>query len=647
MCTVMRFVELTPDPAREGFVLPRRLAALRGLEPSERVQIVGFAHDVAMGEPSDWAGRVEIHGVRMDLDRALEMVGESAAAALVIDAGSLDVDPAEPAGTGAHRLVDAVQSEIDELAAELRSADTLRADMLARVTSAAARIDDTAGPALDAADGELHRQAATGRSVNRWAGVSDREERLVELAELTATLESRLDTLRAGDRGLLGAAVATARAALSTGDVPLPRAAALRQIWSSLQLRLAVVDSRLEAAGLGAEAASARLESAREVAAAAEAAVQPRRIDQAEADRLAALHDRLLELDGRANRGVRRGAARAQLEEVQLELTGELEAIGYPTWAAYRMGNGRVGVTDEAIAARDAAAVELEAAETAWAELMTRLEREPELQEVSAAIAQVREEAVGLIGHDPLATDREAERLADALADIRIDAANLSVNADEAIEHLRTVLADTGAPGLDGVSAPAAIVALGDSWIEVLAAADAAATRLLRDLERAGLESTSLADASGDPDGLDQPRAAVREAEAAVAATRDALLERADARLELHVLVATELALAEEHDELLERLAAARRQFAEDAHAPAADGTGAAKPLADRIPRGVGGPIPIVVVMGNASPRALDQLLALPDDVQVLVVDDAPGLEDWVARLDDEHVAVVEPGVLV
>jgi hypothetical protein len=131
------------------------------------------------------------------------------------------------------------------------------------------------------------------------------------------------------------------------------------------------------------------------------------------------------------------------------------------------------------------------------------------------------------------------------------------------------------------------------------------------------------------------------------AATRDALLERADARLELHVLVATELALAEEHDELLERLAAARCQFAEDAHAPAADGTGAAKPLADRIPRGVGGPIPIVVVMGNASPRALDQLLALPDDVQVLVVDDAPGLEDWVARLDDEHVAVVEPGVLV
>ena len=68
MWTVMRFIELSPDPAREGFALPRRLAVLRGLEPFERVQIVGLAHSVAMGDIGEWAGRVEVHGVRMDLD---------------------------------------------------------------------------------------------------------------------------------------------------------------------------------------------------------------------------------------------------------------------------------------------------------------------------------------------------------------------------------------------------------------------------------------------------------------------------------------------------------------------------------------------------------------------------------------------------
>ena len=50
MCTLMRFVELTPDPARDRFTLPRRLAVLRGLEPFERVQVVGLVHAAAMGE---------------------------------------------------------------------------------------------------------------------------------------------------------------------------------------------------------------------------------------------------------------------------------------------------------------------------------------------------------------------------------------------------------------------------------------------------------------------------------------------------------------------------------------------------------------------------------------------------------------------
>ena len=130
--------------------------------------------------------------------------------------------------------------------------------------------------------------------------------------------------------------------------------------------------------------------------------------------------------------------------------------------------------------------------------------------------------------------------------------------------------------------------------------------------------------------------------------SRAALLERASAQLELHVLAATVLAMAEDHDEKVERLETQRLlEQAAARRVPEPEDGRVQVPLADRVPRGPGGPIPVVVAMGDADPRRLDTLLDLPDDVQLIVVGDRPGLAEWAAATGPDMVGVVEPGVLV
>jgi hypothetical protein len=65
------------------------------------------------------------------------------------------------------------------------------------------------------------------------------------------------------------------------------------------------------------------------------------------------------------------------------------------------------------------------------------------------------------------------------------------------------------------------------------------------------------------------------------------------------------------------------------------------------VPRGVGGPIPVVVIMGGAPATTLERLVALPDDVQILVIGDGSGLDDWISDAGDDVASVVEIQTLV
>ncbi|MEM8704846.1 MAG: hypothetical protein AAGE98_00200 [Actinomycetota bacterium] len=656
----MRFLELRPDGVGAGFTLHPRVTLLSGLDPAARVALVGFVHSVAAGETFDWAGTVDVHGVHTDLASMLDLVGSTADAALIVEATSLVGIEAQPEATpeaAAHAaaLADVrhLEDDIAGLAEELGAAGAVRREMKVRLENAEARRDPSTGRRLDLADGDLGRAARLADRPDPWTGMSEPQERVAELETLIARFDEILAELPSGDRAALAAASTTARASIGDGDVVCPEAAALAEAWDSLHQRLEGLESRVEATGGGTEAVAARLDAARAAARAAEDAAVPRAVGPEEVEHLEHLHERVIELEGKTGRSVRKGAAKRDFEQAQQDLDDALDEIGYPTWAAFRMGNGMASVKPEHIEAYDRARTELESAEIEWAELMARLERDTDLQSVLNAIETALDHATALLGSDPYAggSQDDPQVLADLLRERTVPAASVAVERNDAFEHLRVVLDECGAPGHSDLSADRGLLGLAETWLRVLTAADEAAVRTLRDRERAAaeLKELILLGAGQRVDRLDQERSVVYAAEAAVADHRDALLEIARVRLELHMLVATELAIAEEHDAKAEALDAARVQEGVTRHQAeqSAGGPVGVEAIAARIPRGDGGPIPLVVLMGDAPIQVLDVITDLPADVQIIVMGDTPGMADYAEKLGGTCLQASEGLVVV
>ena len=640
----MRFLELRPDSARHGFNLHPRITLLRGLDPAARVALVGFLHSIAGGDSFGWDGTVDVHGVEMPLDSMLELVGETADAALVVEAKTLvkivDPVPAEPtAEQSEHQeTVTAVQNleaEIVELAEELGGAKRLRSEMRARLAAATARRNPEAGMELDRADGRLGRMARQADRPDPWTGMSDPERRVELLEASGGELDQLLGELPTADRPGLAAAVAVARASLTDAEVPSPQAQALAAAWTSIHQRLVGLESRMEATGGGTEAVAARLDAARAQARAAEDAALPRAVLADESARLEALHERVIELDSRSNSSIRRISARKELPQVRAEFEAALKEIGYPTWAAFHMGNGIVAVTPERVAEYERSRSELEAAEVEWAELMARLERDTDLQSVLNAVETAHDQAIAILGSDPYAdTDSDDPNvLVEALNGYLVEADSVAVDPDDALTHLRQVLDAAGCVGHEDLAVGVALVALGETWLRVLEAADDVAVRALRDRERVGaeLKELILLGAGSRVDRLDTEREEVYAAETAVAEHREALVDVYRSRLELHMLVATEVSVAEEHDAKLELVEGARvlERLARHRVQAASEGPQGLEAVISQIPRGRGGAVPLVVVMGDANVGCLDAVLDIPDDVQILVIGDTHGMSEW------------------
>ena len=642
----MRFLELRPDGVGPSFELDGRLTLLRGLDPADRVALVGFVHSVAAGETFDWEGTVEVHGVQMALVDMLDLVGPTADAAAIVEATTL----AAPRGDELtqpeqHALAEArarraeLEAEVGSLAEELGAGGGLRRDMKARLAASHGAIDRMAGPSLDRADGALSRASRALGQPDPWTGTSDPQERLDALHATIAELDRQLASLPSGDRAELASAAATCRLVLANGPVADPEAVALAEAWLSLHQRLEGLESRVESTGGGTEAVAARLDTARAAARAAEDAAVPRPISDEEVAQLESLHDRVVALEGKAGRGVRRGAAKRGFEQAQADLISALDAVGYPSWAAFRMGNGMAPVRPDLLHAYERAQVELDTAEREWAELMGRLEQDADLQSVLNAIEAALEHGVYLLGQDPyqLGDSDDPEILADALRARTVDSRTVQVDRDLAFARLHAALQASGAPGLDGLQGELALLGLAETWLRVLAAADAAAVRALRDRERASAEIHELTEMDGNAtaDGLEGERNEVRRAEQNVAELRTRLFEVVTIQLELHLLAATELGLAEQHDAkaaTLEAAIEAERRADAAALAVNAPAAGIAD-VAARIPRGDAGPIPLVVLMGDAPADVLEAVVGLPADVQIIVVGGDTATEAVVNRL--------------
>ena len=186
--------------------------------------------------------------------------------------------------------------------------------------------------------------------------------------------------------------------------------------------------SRVEAVGGGTEAVAARLDEARNASRAAEDAAVPRRVTGGETAELEQLHEEMIDAESKAGRGMRRSAGRSAFDKAEADLQSALAPLGYPAWAAFRMGNGMAAVSAEVMVEYDLVQTELEAAEAEWAELMARLERDTELQDVLEAIDRAHEHAVTLLGSDPLADGRSPEVMAEAFQAHLVDAASIGID---------------------------------------------------------------------------------------------------------------------------------------------------------------------------------------------------------------------------
>lgn len=283
-----------------------------------------------------------------------------------------------------------------------------------------------------------------------------------------------VDGLPAGDRGALAGAIAAVEVALDTGAerVAHPGARALAETWRVLLERVGASQERIRREIGDPDELAKKRERAREEFHRARAAATRRPITPAEDERLCALHDTVTGsggLGGLARRGSRRsGEAAAELDRLLAE-------IGYPTWTAYRMGDGLTQVSPEAVADAERARRHLEEIEAAWERFAALVAADDELVDLLESLDVAQQRAHELLGGrdgDLIALD---DVTPDALDSVTVARTEVAVDLDDARRHLATVLAHAQTPAAPLADDPAALVAAARDWLEVLRLADAAA----------------------------------------------------------------------------------------------------------------------------------------------------------------------------
>ncbi len=588
----MRLISLQPGPTGPDVPLHTRITVILGLSASERVGLVAAAHCMALGDVPEWEGRAEINGEQMGLGEAVTTMGQSADAALILTASDIAAD---------------IPQEIERLRAELDAA----------VAAAQSNADPQTIKRLDRAHDDLCRAAKEIGQPDPWTGMADFDERVEQITAYLEDTTRRLACLPTGDRGALARSIAEVRMVLGDGDAEDPEKVGLREDRSVLQVRRQIVESRLSARGVDPIAASQRTKTTREAMATAEVAVTPRPISEEEYAEVERLQETYLANHGKATGGVRRGAAKRRMQEAQEQLAAALEPLGYPTWSSLRLGDGKVQVTEETMMLHQQAIIEFRMAEADQVRSREQFDADPERK----AIEQL---------------EKEIER---ALSQVGSQSSANPGDAEQATARLRALLDDSGSTGQMDLQTSRAVLALAGSWLKVLRDAAEARCWLERQHERLSDEIGTAVDSDASrSDDLDTQRNAAHRAESNAFDATQAAFDVAMGRIELHQLLASELTLTERVGDVARTAPYVETEVS---------GDGTSSTVSEGIPRGVGGPLPIVVLVGDADPSLLDPLLMLPHDIQSLVVGDGDELLGWARSLGSDRCSVVDRGVLV
>ncbi len=620
-----------------------------GLLPVERVELVATAHSLALGDTPEWGGLADVNGDQVALDDYAAEIGKSADEALILTSDAvaeMSTHCEEPfqspiADDSDFAALDKLRARRDDIAEQLACAETLTSEIQARVASARANVDTDVFVSLDAADHELRHATEVAGRPDRWTDTSDAGERITYLDGTIAAINELVENLPNGDRVVLAEASAMVRAALADGDSPLPGAVRIIEELSVLDANRKVIEARFKFLGFDTGRSQARLESAEAAMYAAKREATPRPVSQLEAKAIELAHDEMFAERRKVVGGLRRGSARSRMESAHEGLQSLLDSIGYTTWSQYRVGNGDVFVTEESVRTYELSMAELEAAESEWATVTNRMGTDPDLAMVDDSLASARLDAQRLLGRD---TNSPADigRLCEELAELTVDPWSRTFSLADAIFSLRAAMDMCGASAHGEIVSPQAVAALGESWLAVLRDADAAMFRLAHTRRRWAIEVEALRELAGvsTVDHLDDQRQAVRDTEVESQESIDAMCALVDAQIELHVLTATKLSMAEEHDDAVDIITSADQT--------SGYGSGSDRPrdgqLGDMVVRGAAGPLPVLVMASGEVDSRLDALLDLPDDVQVIVIADAEPTVGWVQALGDDRVGVVRRG---
>ncbi len=541
----MRLLQLQFDgDGRDALDFHPMMTVVSGLDPAMRARLIAAVSALPRGADPGMGGLIESHGVLFeltvdnlglldlvgDLDpliRAADLPGGNAprgdAPAVAVAALTAEQFLAS-AAEGDHPELDAArlqQRSARETLSILREATerTRRehAEAAAALRRAKQAIDDATGTgASQPDDGAALLDDVLFDPPEEPRPVYTREELVAQIDELTARLahvEQGLEELSALDTRPIEVLVDAIRNPAPGELVPSDRATQLADEFVSLQRQVDEFEASLEAQGRGTASALSALETARVELADAERAMAKPNLSPADVVELEAAHEAALDAESKSSGMFKRGGSK-KLEEAMAAQQAVLDRVGFPTWSAYVMGAGLLGIDPVAEQRLEDARTGFAEAETHWAQVAADIEADPNHRALLDRLEAVYLEAFDLLGGDDEQADLEG-----ALRAIRVPKGE--VTQDELVDALAYQLELLGLnlganPGIDRVLLTA------DAFLEEVTSISERMAELRVERDELQLE---LADARHGLDTLD----AAQAAEAARVEPTIDLTDRADA----------------------------------------------------------------------------------------------------------------------
>jgi hypothetical protein len=475
----MRLLQLQLDGAEtDALDFHPMMTIVSGLDPAMRARLIAAVCALPAATDPGVAGLIESHGVLFDLTvENLQLMGLGLDLDPLIRRGDLPgADPADgdaspvAALTAEQFLATAPEGRHPELDAARRkqrsSRETLsilrdaaerarreHADAAAALRRATVALDEASGASASASDASsLLDDVLFDPPPDEPVEAVSRPELEARVEDLTARLahiEQGLAELSGLDTRPIEVLVDAIRNPPPAEMVPSERAGALADEFHGLQTQVDELEAELESQGRGTASALAALESARIELAAAERAMAKPNLSPTDVAELEAAHEAMLEAEGKSSGRFSRGGSK-RLDEAAAAQQVILDRVGFPTWSAYVMGAGLLGIDPIAEERLERARIDFEAAESHWAQVAADIEQDP----THRALLD-RLEAVYLEAFDVLGGDDEQADLERALRSVMVPKAEVSQDelVDALAYQLELVGLDLGsAQGVDRVT---------------------------------------------------------------------------------------------------------------------------------------------------------------------------------------------------